>query len=204
MIKVSQIEVGGFDDNFSYVLYDESSHCSAIIDPCGDVDKIKTVIKKYENLMPKYILITHSHGDHISGICEVRNFFNAPIAAHPAGVLSPDIPLEDGMHLQFGDCFIEGIYTPGHTDDSIIYRLSDDRALFTGDTLFVDWCGYCNAKTMFDTMKNKIFPLADSNEVYSGHNYGRVSHSALGVEKTRNPYLAAATLSEFKDALKDL
>lgn len=204
MIKVSQVNVRGFDDNFSYVIYDEGSHVAAVVDPCGDVDKIYAVINRYKKIIPKYILITHSHSDHISGICEVRKSFNAPIVAHPASGLSPDIPVKDGMLLPFGDSFIEGIYTPGHTDDSVTYRTTDDRALFTGDTLFVDWCGYCNAEKMFDTMQKKILPLADSNEVYSGHNYGRVLHSPLGVEKIRNPYLAATTLLEFKKALKNL
>jgi glyoxylase-like metal-dependent hydrolase (beta-lactamase superfamily II) len=204
MIKVSQVSVGGFDDNFSYVLYDETSHTGAVVDPCGDIAEISAVISEYSDFIPGYILITHTHRDHISGICEVRKFFDAPVVAHRAGSLSPDIPLDDGMRLPFGDYFIEGIHTPGHTDDSVVYRLSDNSALFTGDTLFVDWCGYCSAEKMFETMRNKIRPLADSNIVYSGHNYGREPYSPLGVEKERNPYLSAKTSEEFKEALKNL
>lgn len=204
MVTVKQLAVGGFDDNYSYLLCDEKSGDAAVVDPCGNTGLIREVVAKFANINPKYILLTHGHGDHTSGVSEVRSFFNAPIVGHPNCSYRTDIQVSDGEKLDFGDTFIECIHTPGHTRDSVVYHLGDNSAVFTGDTLFIDWCGYCEAQTMFDTMRNKIFPLADSNEVYSGHNYGRVPHAPLGEEKVKNPYLALTDFSAFKEALKNL
>lgn len=204
MIKIKQLEVGGFDSNYSYLIHDEKSGDAALVDPCGNVQLINDAVGECSNINPKYILLTHGHGDHTSGVCEVRRFFNAPIAGHPNCSYKTDIQVSDGKKLDFGSIFIECIHTPGHTKDSIVYHLSDDTAIFTGDTLFIDWCGYCDAQIMFDTMRNKVFPLADSNEVYSGHNYGRVPHAPLGKEKQRNPYLGLTDFAAFKEALKNL
>jgi len=204
MITVKQLEVGGFDDNFSYLVVDNGSNDAVIIDPCGRTEIIKSAVRSFPELNPKYILLTHGHGDHTSGICEVRRFFNAPVAGHPFCSFKVDTPIKDGGKLDLGEEFIECLYAPGHTKDSVIYRLKDDSAIFTGDTLFIDWCGYCEASAMFNTMRNVIFPLSDSNEVYSGHNYGRKPHSTLGEEKISNPYLSSDNFKGFSEALKNL
>ena len=204
MLKVKQLNVGGFDSNFSYLIYDEESREAAMIDPCGDIDVINEALLESAPLKPCYILLTHSHGDHTSAVYEIRKEFDAPVSAHPASSFSIDCALGDGKVLSLGAHFIECIYSPGHTDDSVLYRLSDDSAIFTGDTLFIDWCGYCDPEKMFDTMRKRIYPLADTNEVYSGHDYGSVPHRPLGDEKRLNPYLNTDDFNEFCEKLKDL
>lgn len=204
MIKIEQLPVGGFDSNFSYLLYDGKSGDSAIVDPCGNTDLIKMKLSSLGKLNPKYILLTHGHGDHVSGVEQVKMFFKAPLVAHPDCHFKHDIDVSDGQKLDFGNIAIECLYSPGHTKDSIVYRLTDDSAIFTGDTLFIDCCGYCEPTAMFKTMRQVIFPLADSNEVYSGHDYGRCPHAPLGEEKTKNPYLSAKTFEKFQEELKKL
>ena len=204
MLKIEQIPSGGFDSNFSYLLYDEKSGDSAIVDPCGNTDLIKEKIISVGKLVPRYILLTHGHGDHVSGVDSVKSFFKAPVVAHPSCSFKHDIDVSDGQKLDLGGIFIECLYSPGHSKDSIIYHLSDDSAIFTGDTLFIDCCGYCEPLTMFKTMRQVIFPLADSNEVYSGHDYGRCPHATLGEEKNKNPYLCAKTFEKFQEELKRL
>jgi glyoxylase-like metal-dependent hydrolase (beta-lactamase superfamily II) len=204
MVKIEQIPSGGFDSNFSYLLYDEKSGDSAIVDPCGNTDLIKEKIIFLGKLFPKYILLTHGHEDHVSGVDSVKSFFKAPVVAHSSCTFKHDIDVSDGQKLDFGDIFIECLYSPGHTKDSIIYHLSDESAIFTGDTLFIDCCGYCEPLTMFNTMRQVIFPLVDSNEVYSGHDYGRCPHALLGEEKIKNPYLSAKTFEKFQEELKRL
>ncbi|QSH42015.1 MBL fold metallo-hydrolase [Lentisphaerota bacterium ZTH] len=201
--NVFQLKVGGFDDNFSYLITAENGD-SIIIDPCGDTGIIKTAFKRRKKLNPRYILLTHSHQDHISGIKAVQKFFDAEVYAHPKTAWHGAQPLSDHQKLPFGKGYIEVIFTPGHTRDCVCYRLHDNSALFTGDTLFIDWCGYCNAFEMYETMRKIIFPMADSNIVYSGHDYGRVPYATLGEEKLKNPYLNAASFAEFKEALKNL
>ncbi|HCE43773.1 MAG TPA: hypothetical protein DET40_09510 [Lentisphaeria bacterium] len=204
MVKVEQVAVGGFDSNFSYILHDEKSGETAIFDPCGNTQLIKEKFLALGASKPKYILLTHGHGDHVSGVDSIRSFFKAPVVAHPACHFKHDIGASDGQKLGFGGIFIECLYSPGHTKDSVIYHLTDDSAIFTGDTLFIDCCGYCDAVTMFKTMREVVFPLADSNEVYSGHDYGRCPHAPLGEEKIKNPYLSAKTFEKFQQELKNL
>ena len=204
MIKVCQLQVGGLDHNFSYLVIDEASRDAAIIDPCGDISVIRKACEAQKPLSPRYILITHGHHDHVSGLKDVLSFFDAPVAAHPACSACHSINLSDHQALPFGNISIEVLFSPGHSPDSVLYRMGDDSALFTGDTLFIDCCGYCSPRAMFDTMRNVIFPLKDSNIVYSGHDYGKVPCRSLGEEKRLNPYLAVSDFDKFREELKKL
>ena len=94
------------------------------------------------------------------------------------------------MRLPFGGGWIEAIAMPGHTRDSIAFRLSDDSALFTGDTLFrasvgrTDFPGGDTA-TLMESISVRLMTLPDSLEIYPGHGYP----STIGFEKQNNPYL---------------
>jgi len=204
MIKVFQLQVGGLDHNFSYLAFDENSRDAAIVDPCGDVSVTRKAFEANKPLTPRYILITHGHHDHVSGLREVQSFFDAPVVAHPACSARHSINLSDRQTLPFGGIYIEALFSPGHSPDSVLYRMSDDSALFTGDTLFIDCCGYCLPRAMFETMRSVIFPLADSNIVYSGHDYGEVPFRTLGEEKRLNPYLAIKDFDRFREELRKL
>jgi glyoxylase-like metal-dependent hydrolase (beta-lactamase superfamily II) len=202
--KVWQIAVGGFDSNFSYMVLHESG-AAVLIDPCGDIGEIKRIFENAGDVVPTAILLTHGHHDHVSGVGETGKFFDAPVMGHPDCSFQLDAALVDRGRVDMGGgAFIECVHSPGHTPDSVVYRLSDDSGIFTGDTLFVDWCGYCRAREMFDTMRNVIFPLSDSNTVFPGHDYGHAPTSPLGVEKKHNPFLAADNFENFKKALVDL
>jgi len=203
MILVTQLKTGGFDSNFSYILTGENGE-TAIIDPCGDISMIRNSL--VENYIPKYILLTHSHHDHISGIQSVLQFFPAKIAACQFANCKIDIPLNHKDILSLDSDKINCLHAPGHTEDSMIYHLSDDSAIFTGDTLFIDYIGFCRAKEMYNTLKNILYPLNDSNIIYSGHDYGHKPFGTLGEEKNSNPFLTPIPVSfeKFKQALVNL
>ncbi len=203
-MNVIQLAEGGLDANFSYLLHDRRSRDTALVDPCGDTRLIKTALARLPEAQPRYILLTHGHHDHWSGVREMRGGFAAPVAAHPRCPARHDLDLSDGERLPFGDTFVECLYAPGHSPDSVLYRLGDDTALFTGDTLFVDWCGYGEPEALFRTMREVIFPLPDRLEVYPGHDYGRAPHSPLGTQKAENPYLSTAEFARFREAMKEL
>lgn len=200
MFKVSQLRVGGFDHNFAYLIVNNGE--AAVIDPCGDAKVILEALRD-SGAKLRYILLTHGHKDHTSAINAIRKAHPAPVLGHTANKAAKE-PLDDHQCLPLGSGHIETLYAPGHTPDSMLYRLSDDSALFTGDTLFIGCCGYCDPQTMFDTMRNVIYPLADSLMVYSGHDYGPVPYRALGDEKRDNPYLNTSDFTVFKQRLKEL
>ena len=94
MFEVNQLKVGGFDDNFSYVVHETESGETFVVDPTGDTGKIREALECYPDRVPKYILLTHGHTDHTSGLAEVRRFFPAPTVAHPVCRIFSDTETE--------------------------------------------------------------------------------------------------------------
>ena len=204
MFEVNQLAVGGFDQNISYVVHDTESGGCLVVDPCGDTALIRAALEQYPDRIPKYILLTHGHEDHISGLSQVRSFFHAPTVCHPTCRIASDLPLEHGTKLPFGKSYIQALFTPGHAVSSICWLLGDHSAIFTGDTLFIGCCGYCAPEIMFKTMREILYPLPDQAVVYSGHDYGEEPFDTLGHQKKVNPYLYIDNLPDFRKAVKDL
>ena len=203
-IKVVQLAVGGLDSNYSY-LGVASDGSAFIVDPCGDASIIKKAVDAAgPSLQPKFIFLTHGHHDHYDALKPVLKFFPAPVAGHPSCKVPCEIKLADGAEVPIGPLSIKCIHTPGHSSDSVCYLLSDNSALFTGDTLFIDCCGYCEATAMFHTMRQILWNLPDEAIVYSGHNYGHVPFETLGAQKLSNPYLKTSDFESFKRELKNL
>jgi glyoxylase-like metal-dependent hydrolase (beta-lactamase superfamily II) len=100
-----------------------------------------------------------------------------------------------------GKIQIKVLYTPGHTPDGICL-LIDGEKLLTGDTLFVGECGRTdlpggNAKSMYDSLFNKLLNLDDNVEVYPGHDYGSRRSSSIGLERKTNYTLQPRSLKDF-------
>ncbi len=202
--QVRQLAVGGFDHNFSYLIV-ASDGDAALVDPTGDATVIARAVKAAGAIHPRFILLTHSHPDHCAALAAALEFFPAPVYAHPLAALRlpSGRPLADRELLALGEGgFIEVLFTPGHTPDSVCFRLSDDSGVFTGDTLFVGCCGYCEPERMFRSLQ-RLKTLADGNRIYSGHDYGVTPTATLGAEKRDNPCLRAATLAEFRKVLEE-
>jgi glyoxylase-like metal-dependent hydrolase (beta-lactamase superfamily II) len=100
--------------------------------------------------------------------------------------------LSDGDTLKLGDESIDVIYTPGHTNTDITYRVGDK--LFTGDALLINGCGRTDfqsgdAKALYHSITEKLFTLDDDTIVYPGHDYNGFTASTIGREKAFNPRL---------------
>ena len=176
-------------DNFSYIIADENTKESAVVDSSFNASEIiKTIKANGFNL--KYIINTHGHSDHTAGNAELRSIFDAKIAAFNLSKARFDLALQDGDILAVGKIQIKIIYTPGHTTDGVCL-LVDGKTLLTGDTLFVGECGRTDfaggsAKGMYDSLFNKLSKLDDSVAVYPGHDYGNKPSSTIGEEKKSN------------------
>ena len=202
----------------------ESNGESAVIDPMRDID-VYLELAKSRNAPIKYIFETHFHADFVSGHLDLSKQTGATIIYGPGANTSFKVHnAADGELFKLGDISIEVMHTPGHTMESSCYLLRDENnkahAIFTGDTLFVGDVGRPDlssgnmsseelAGIMYDTIQNKILPLADDVLIYPGHgpgsscgkNLGPNTSSTIAEEKKNNYALKAQTKEAFIEAV---
>lgn len=201
-MKVHQILVGNMQ-NFTYVLEDEHTGESIIIDPSWELDKIEQLIQRHD-LKIKYIVNTHHHFDHTLGNEGMKQSTGAKIVQHKASELKSDIQVTDGDIIQFGDSKLSVIHTPGHSKDSIC--LVGDGKIFSGDTLFVGNCGRVDlpggsSKELYHSLMDILYNLEDDLVMYSGHDYGSTPTSTIGHEKKTNFVMQKRTEQEFEELM---
>ncbi len=199
---VHQIQVGNMQ-NFSYIVVDEETKESIIIDPSWDLIELEMIIKE-NNLKIKYIVNTHHHFDHTLGNETMIESTGAPVVQHEKSELKHDITVKNGDSINFGHSSLKVLYTPGHSDDSIC--LIGDGKLFSGDTLFVGNCGRIDlpggsAKKLYHSLFEILYFLDDSLIMYPGHNYGNSEVSTIGKEKMTNMIMQKRTEQQFLEMM---
>ena len=199
-MKVYQLQVGNMQ-NFTYVLEDEETKESVIIDPSWDLELILEIIEK-NDLKIKYIINTHHHFDHTIGNDAMVKQTKSKILQHESSTLQNDIRISDGEKIVFGKSELIVMHTPGHSKDSIC--LVGDGKIFSGDTLFVGNCGRIDlpggsAKELYHSLFDILYKLDDNLMLYPGHNYGNSPNSTMGREKKTNVVLQPRTELEFLD-----
>ena len=192
-------------DNFSYIIADESTRETIVVDSSYNAGEIIRVLKA-ENLKLKYLINTHSHSDHTACNQELRSIFDAKIVAHKLSRINADVMVKDGDTINIGSIPLKVIYTPGHTSDSICL-LVDNKKLLTGDTLFVGECGRTdlpggNSRSLYNSLFHKLLKLDDDVEVYPGHDYGLKPSSTIGFERRSNYTLEPRSINEFIEFMK--
>lgn len=198
---VEQIRVGF--DNFSYIVFCDKTNKAAIVDPSYNSSKLLEFISN-NNLILEYIIATHYHTDHTSGIRAIKSSISSSkiVASELDGVkIGVEIVLSDGDKLALGETNLDFLLTPGHTPGGICI-IVDNEALLTGDTLFIGDCGRTDLPggslaQMFKTLQEKIMTLPDHLIVYPGHDYGDKPFDTLGNQKQTNKTLLAKTLDDF-------
>ncbi|MEX0640476.1 MAG: hydroxyacylglutathione hydrolase family protein [Nitrosopumilaceae archaeon] len=201
-MKVHQIEVGNMQ-NFTYILEDEDTGESIILDPSWNLDEIQKVITRHD-LKIKYIVNTHHHFDHTLGNKAMAKETEAKILQHEASTLKHDITLVDEQKIKFGNSQLTVFHTPGHSKDSIC--LVGDGKIFTGDTLFVGNCGRVDlpggsAQELYHSLFDILYKMDESLVLYSGHNYGSTPISTLANEKKSNFVLQKRSEQEFVELM---
>lgn len=189
-IRIVQLDVVGSIVSNAYLLVCRKSNDSVLVDTPGDAGKL---LEQLKGTNPRYILITHNHFDHLSAFAGVRSQLQAPVAAHPLDTLPspPDILLNDGDTVSFGNIALKVLHTPGHTPGSLCFYT--DRYLISGDTLFPGGPGKTGSpdalKQIIESISNKILPLPDDTRVFSGHGDPTVlkkEKEEIAVFKSRN------------------
>lgn len=178
---------------FSYLLWDKKTRQAALIDSVKEQLERDIKFIKQLGLELKYTLETHIHADHVTGSGLLRDEFGSSAAVHKNSESKcADNLLSDGDTLMLGHESIHVIYTPGHTNTDISYHI--DGAVFTGDALLINGCGRTDfqsgdAKTLYHSITQKLFTLADETIVYPGHDYFGFTSSTIHREKNFNPRL---------------
>ncbi|NOZ51852.1 MAG: MBL fold metallo-hydrolase [Gammaproteobacteria bacterium] len=192
-------------DNFIYLIYDHGSGRVAVVDPAWEVDKILSRINQ-KNVKITDILLTHSHHDHINGVDEVLNHFDAKVhllkaeAQFWGQAKEASLLHYGGDCIKLGDTEIEVLHTPGHTPGSACYHIGDH--LIAGDTLFVFGCGRCDlaggdANQMFATLRRIKDELPTRTVLYPGHNYAVKSTSTIEEQIEGNPFMNFTEVEKF-------
>ena len=161
-------------DNYAYILIDETTSLSIVIDPSESKPIIDYVEKNKLNL--KFILNTHHHFDHVGGNKELKKKYNLKVIGFEGDknrIPEIDIALSDKEIWRSNNFETKIYHIPGHTSGHICYHFFKQNILFTGDTLFSLGCGRIFEGTyeeMFSSLQLiKSFPL--DTKIYCGHEY---------------------------------
>jgi hydroxyacylglutathione hydrolase len=203
------IPVTLFEQNCT-LLWCEATKKAVVIDPGGDVPKIKAAIKQ-ANVAVEKIWLTHGHIDHVGGAAELREALQVPIEGPDiadkflldnvvtsgarfgmTGVRDfvPDRWLNEGDQVRIGELAFDILHCPGHSPGSVVYFNADMRFAHVGDVLFSGSVGRSdipggNHATLIQSIKDKLLPLGDDVGFICGHGPG----SSIGQERMTNPFL---------------
>ena len=193
ILKELRIDSWVGDVTNCYIVQDEKSKETMVIDPAGDVDKIVEMLDIL-NANLKYIYLTHCHGDHFGGVKELKERKGGKILAHrntAENLLDPNISLttyigleglviqvdsrvDDGDLIHLGNLEFRVIHTPGHTSGGSCLYCEEEKLLFSGDTLFRGTWGRTDVPTgnfedVINSITKKLMILPDETIVYPGH-----------------------------------
>jgi hydroxyacylglutathione hydrolase len=208
--------------------YIEHNGEAAVIDPLRDIDNYLQLANQ-RNATIKYIFETHFHADFVSGHLDLAAATGATIVYGPNTETKFKVQVaNDGDSFSIGKLSIKVLHTPGHTLESSCYLLHNEKgephAIFTGDTLFVGDVGRPDlaqkgerltindlAGMLYDSLQQKIMPLADDVIVYPAHgagsscgkNLGSETFSTIGEQKISNYALQPQTKEQFIAAVTD-
>ncbi len=208
--------------------YIESNGEAAIIDPIRDIENY-IEIAKYRKSTIKYIFETHFHADFVSGHLDLQKATGATIVYGPLATPSFNCVIaKDEQTFNIGAIAIKVLHTPGHTMESSCFLLKDetgeDYCIFTGDTLFIGDVGRPDlaqkgelltiedlAATLYDSLQNKIMPLANEIILYPAHgagsscgkNLSKETVSTIGEQKEHNYALQPQTKENFVKAVTE-
>lgn len=203
-MKINKIQVGMLGTN-CYIIGGEGED-GVIIDPGADAQTIKRVVKS-TGVIPKEILLTHGHFDHIGAARELMEEYGIRVRIHKADIgmlLDPEgfwgfkmnfkAPecaeedfLKDGDLIEVGKYKIAVYHTPGHSRGSVVYMIED--SLITGDTLFEGSIGRTDFEggdmsQMMESLK-RLSRLEGDYKIYAGHG----EDTSLEYEKENNMYM---------------
>lgn len=211
MLTVKQFTFSPVQEN-TYVIYNEQDEC-CIIDPgCyfgNERNELKEFIQE-TGLLPKYLLNTHCHLDHVFGNKFVHDTWGLTLHLHekekvvldyaPTSGLNWGLPFDnykgDLIYLREGDTIRLGedrfiiLFTPGHSPGHIVFYCPEQHFVINGDVLFRRSIGRTdlpggNFDTLAKSIREQLYTLPGETIVYCGHG----PETTVGEEKRNNPFV---------------
>ena len=196
-----------------FVLGCEETKEGVVIDPGDDVELLLEAVKEH-GLSIKYILLTHAHMDHITGVDRAKRVLGAPVGLHRDDNFLYQAVVQQGIAFGFHvdpqpavDFFYDGSgpwrfgaygawvsHTPGHSPGGVCLAVgregTPERTLFVGDTLFAGSIGRTDLpggslETLLGSIHGVLLRFPDETVVLSGHG----EPTTIGRERRTNPYL---------------
>lgn len=197
-----------------YVIYDETSRETAVIDPGMYWNEEKRQFDAFirENgLYVKYMLCTHLHFDHIFGCNFIEETYGVKLSANLLdsawvnnftqsagrfGIPVNDTPRPISHPLHEGDTFTLGneelrcLATPGHSEGGMCFYVPNSALLFSGDTLFQGSIGRTDFEggsygQLIRSIQTQLLTLPSNTIVHPGHG----ERTTIGDEAQYNPYI---------------
>ncbi len=209
-LKAAIVPVTPFQQNCT-LLWDEQTKTGAVVDPGGDIDRIRAAIAEVGMTVEK-IILTHGHIDHAGGAAELRDALGVPVEGpHEADAILldhleeqgrsygidakaivPDRWLQDGDTVEVAGHRFSVLHCPGHSPGSVVLYNSAQRFALVGDVLFRGSIGrtdfpYGDHDALIRAIKTKLLPLGDDVAFICGHG----PTSTIGAERASNPFIVA-------------
>lgn len=194
---------------YTYLLGCEETGKALLVDPVMPAWERDLGVVRALGMELAYTVETHVHADHITSAARLKREAGSRIV-YPATnrFECADAWIDEREPLHLGSIRLDGLHTPGHTDDHFAYRVGG--AVLTGDALLIDGCGRTDFQNgdpdqLYRSVHEKLFALPDDTIVYPAHDYHDRRISTIGQERARNPRLGAGrTLEEFRRIMADL
>ena len=203
-----EARVTGFIEENCYFVANPATRETVVIDPGDDAPLLLARLRELRATVSAYLL-THGHVDHLTALAALAAAHPAPIHLHPLDAAwcfspkntlpgfydapdsprSPIVPVQEGSVLELAGARWSVLETPGHTPGGLCWKLEDDRALFTGDTLFRGTAGRTDlpggdSRALSRSLR-KLADLPGDWTLYPGHG----DPSTLAHERQTNYFM---------------
>ena len=194
---------------YTYLLACEETGRALLVDPVMPTWERDLALVRSLGLTLAFTVETHVHADHITSALRLKREAGSRVV-YPATdrFVCADEWIEEGRPFRLGGVVLEGLHTPGHTDDHYAYRV--DGKVLTGDALLIDGCGRTDfqngdARTLYESVHGKLFALPGETLVYPAHDYHGRRVSSIAQEMERNPRLGdGRSVEEFVRIMAEL
>ena len=173
----------------AYLVWDVETKEAAAFDTGGDAAELLETLRR-EGLTLKYLLLTHTHGDHIFDLDRVREQTGAPAYVSSREPLEGAESIEPGQTFAVGKLRIGTRLTWGHSPGGLTYVVEGLKrpVAVVGDALFAGSMGGGSVSfaDALRTNRAEIFTLPEETIICPGHG----PMTTVGEEKAHNPFFA--------------